>query len=158
MTPARRLRVARATEKYAELAEGLAACRDCSGTTSRGANARTACSTRGRAYDALGLAVPRNPLAGGLGLVLLLRWGLAREFEREVPASHLQALGGVVAVSCPCGTVGVLVVGELVPCAGACDRWWLRTPAGVRVARWPGVVESDVDADARIAREAMGGV
>ena len=102
--------------------------------------------------DGVGRQLFRNPFAGKAGLVLLLRWGLAGQFERVVPEDYVMG----PCVACTCGEFLALDVGEIAECAGGCSRWFLRTEASVRVARWPVDLESDADADARIAREAMG--
>ncbi len=104
----------------------------------------------GRPVDRLGRAIPRNPFTGGL---LLRLPGLAAEFKRVAPDEY--RLGPWVL--CVCGDLFVVELGEVAECPGACGRWFLRTEASVRVARWPVEVESDEDADARIAREAMHG-
>lgn len=88
----------------------------------------------GREYDHLGRAVPRNPFAGKQGVVLFLQWpGAAEQFAREVPTDY--RLGPWVL--CMCGELVALEVGEIAECAGECGRFFLRTEASVRVARWP---------------------
>lgn len=85
----------------------------------------------GKVYDELGRQVPRNPWRGTPGLVFMLRLpGFAAQFETRVPAEYL--LGPWVL--CTCGELQVLA--ELAECAAGCGRWFLRTEASVRVARW----------------------
>ena len=97
----------------------------------------------GRPYDELGLQIPRNPFRGKTGVLLLLRMGMASQFERVVPESHVLRPGAVpvaadrVAVACVCGRTVVLEVGELAECPGSCERWFLRSESSVRVATWP---------------------
>lgn len=82
----------------------------------------------------MGRQVARNPFRGGAGLVLLLtRFGLARQFAVEVPETH--RMGPWVA--CTCGALVSLDRGELAECEHRCGRWFLRTESTIRVARWP---------------------
>jgi hypothetical protein len=83
---------------------------------------------------------PRNvsPARRARAAWLLLIPGAAREFEKRVPADHLEDEendpGG--AVRCVCEARTVLKRGELAECAGGCGRWFLRTDGSVRVAKW----------------------
>lgn len=95
--------------------------------------------TPGRDVDGLGRVIPRNPFRSKAGVVLLLRMGLAAQFEKRVPESHVMGY----AVACVCGEVAALDVGEVCECAGGCGRWFLRTETGMRVARWPRDDESE---------------
>lgn len=72
---------------------------------------------------------PRNPF--GAGRLLRIAPGLAAQFQRTVPVSHVTAEG----VRCCAGVVPV-AVGEIAECPGGCGRFFLRTETSVRVARW----------------------
>jgi len=88
----------------------------------------------GRDVDGIGRQVPRNPFAGKAGVALLLRMGLASQFERRVPDEYVMGY----AVRC-CGENNVMAldVGEIAECVGGCGRYFLRTEQSIRVARWP---------------------
>lgn len=94
---------------------------------------------------------PRKLFRGALTLTVIP--GFAALWEQVVPAAHLEDLGRDrhrrrVGVLCTCGhEVQEIVTGEVLVCAGACSRWFLRTEKDVRVKRWTGEERDDVQMD-----------
>lgn len=93
-----------------------------------------------REHDALGRAIPRNPFRSKAGVLLLLRLpGFAAQFEKRVPEDYTMGCW----VRCVCGEIQAVDAGEVVECAGRCERWFFNTGESIRVARWPREEEDD---------------
>lgn len=59
--------------------------------------------------------------------------GMLEQFAKVVPESHCDAEG----VDCTCGTRTPVLPARVTECLGACGRFFLRTRADVRCARYP---------------------
>ena len=84
--------------------------------------------------DCLGRRVPSR--LGGASVWFQAVPGLAGQFTKTVPKSHIRRPHTDLAVACPCGTETHLKgrVGRIVECEGGCCRFFLPTGAEVFVA------------------------
>lgn len=84
-----------------------------------------------------GVNVERWRRAARLPVLMAALPGFADLWRQEVPAEALERAGGLLWITCRCGTRLELPVGRPVVCPTDDGRWFLRTERAVLVKVWP---------------------